>query len=41
MLARECPITQMSEILEVARNTYFHRRAPTSELPGKMGMPNA
>ncbi len=31
MLAQEYPITQISEVLEVARSTYYHRRAPSDE----------
>jgi len=31
MLAEEYPITQIGEVLEVARSTYYHRRAPSDE----------
>jgi hypothetical protein len=31
MLAQEYPITQMSEVLEVACSTYYHRRAQVDE----------
>ena len=31
MLAQEYPITQMGEVLEVARSTYYHRRAQVDE----------
>ncbi len=31
MLAEKYPITQISEVLEVARSTYYHRRAPSDE----------
>jgi putative transposase len=31
MLAEEYPITQMSEVLEVARSTYYHLRAQSDE----------
>jgi transposase InsO family protein len=32
MLAQEYPITQIGEVLEVARSTYYHRRAQLDEL---------
>ncbi len=31
MLAQEYPITQIGEVLEVARSAYYHRRAQTDE----------
>ena len=31
MLAQEYPITQIGEVLEVARSTYYHRRAQVDE----------
>jgi putative transposase len=31
MLAQEYPITQMSEVLEVGRSTWYHRRAQVDE----------
>ncbi len=31
MLAQEYPITQIGEVLEVARSTYYHRRVPLDE----------
>jgi putative transposase len=31
MLAQEYPITQIGEVLQVARSTYYHRRARTAE----------
>jgi hypothetical protein len=31
MLAQEYPITQIGEVLDVARSTYYHRRVPIDE----------